>query len=308
MDFISDLITRTVDRIKDSVVKINVFRKTKNILTPSGTGSGFIFSSDGYAFTNSHVVHKAEKIQVTLLNGEKADAALIGEDPDNDLAIIKTFTRDHTAAILGTSRELKIGQFVIAVGNPVGYQHSVTAGVISGLGRTIRLLSGMLIDHVIQSDVMLNPGNSGGPLVSMDAKVVGINTAMIRGGQGLSLSIAIDTAKEIAAQLIQTGKVFKAYLGLMLQEVEINKKILRHFAIQGDKGLFIAGIEKDSPAGISQLEEGDIIIGFDDKRVESLHELFKLLGDQEILRIVDMEVIRYDKKLYIPITPVKKAA
>jgi S1-C subfamily serine protease len=166
----------------------------------------------------------------------------------------------------------------------------------------------MLIDHVIQSDVMLNPGNSGGPLVNMDAAIVGINTAMIRGGQGLSMSIAIDTAKEIAAQLIQTGTVFKAYLGLMLQEIEIRNKVLRHFAIPGVKGLFIAGIEKDSPAAYSQLEEGDIILSFNNIRVESLHELFKLLGNREILKMVDIEVLRFNKIIMLPITPVKKAA
>jgi S1-C subfamily serine protease len=308
MDIISNLITKTVDRIKDTVVKIDVFRRVKNIMRPSGTGSGFIFSTDGYAFTNSHVVHDAEKINITLLNGEKAEADLIGEDPDNDLAIIKTYSRDHTVSKLGSSEDLKIGQFVIAVGNPLGYQHSVTAGVISGLGRTIRSQSGMLIDNVIQSDVMLNPGNSGGPLVDMNAEVIGINTAMIQGGQGLSLSISIDTAKEIANQLIQTGHVFKAYLGLALQEVEINKKILRHFNLPGQKGLFITNIEPDSPAAVSRLEKGDIITCFNEHRVESLYELFKILGDQNILRMVDIEVIRYDKKILMPITPINRAA
>jgi len=308
MDVISDLITNAIDRIKDAVIKIDVFRKVKNVLRPSGSGSGFIFSSDGMAFTNSHVVHMADKISVALLNGEQSDAELIGEDPDNDLAVIKVFTQDHTVSKLGSSGDLKIGQYVMAIGNPLGFQHSVTTGVISGLGRTLRSQSGILIDNVIQSDVMLNPGNSGGPLVNMDAEVVGINTAMIQGGQGLSLSIAIDTAKEIASQLIRTGKVFKAYLGLMLQEVEIPIKSLRYFVLQGAKGLFISKIELDSPASRSQLQEGDIIINFNGQRVETIHDLFKRLGNQDILKMVDIEVLRYDKKVVLPITPIQKAA
>lgn len=308
MDIISELIIRTVDRVKDAIIKIDVFKKSKNGLQASGSGSGFIFSSDGMAFTNSHVVHQANKIQVTLLNGELAHAELVGEDPDNDLAVIKAYTIDHTTSKLGASNDLKIGQYVMALGNPLGYQHSVTTGVISGLGRTLRAQTGKLIDNVIQSDVMLNPGNSGGPLVNMDAEVIGINTAMIRGGQGLSLSIAIDTAKEIADQLIRTGKVFKAYLGFMLQEVEIPIKFLRHFALSGKKGLFISRIEGESPASRSQLLEGDIIVSFNGKRVENTHTLFKSLGNLDILRMVDLEVLRYDKKLVLPITPIQGAA
>ena len=250
------------------------------------------------------MVHGANKLQVTLLNGDRADAELIGEDPDNDLAVIKSFTKGHRVSKLGSSEDLKIGQYVLAIGNPLGYQHSVTTGVVSGLGRSIRSQSGKLIDNVIQSDVMLNPGNSGGPLVNMDAKVIGINTAMIRGGQGLSLSIAIDTAKEIASQLIRKGKVFKAYLGLMLQEVEIPVKTLRHFALKGKKGLFISKIEKDSPASRSQLQEGDVIISFDETRVEHIHGLFKQLGNEEILKMVDVEVLRYNQKIQLPITPI----
>jgi len=308
MDIISELITRTVDRVKDAIIKIDVFKKTKHGLRTEGSGSGFIFSSDGMAFTNSHVVHQVNKIQVTLLNGEHANAKLVGEDPDNDLAVIKTYTMDHSTSKLGASGDLKIGQYVMALGNPMGYQHSVTTGVISGLGRTLRTPSGKLIDNVIQSDVMLNPGNSGGPLVNMDAEVIGINTAMIRGGQGLSLSIAIDTAKEIAYQLIKTGKVFKAYLGLMLQEVEIPIKFLRHFALPGKKGLFITKIEGESPASRSQLLEGDIIVSFNGKRIENINTLFKSLGNHDILRMVDLEVQRYDKKLILAITPILRAA
>ena len=308
MDIVSDLIINTVDQIKDSVIKIRVLKKKSGSLKDAGSGSGFIFSSDGYAFTNSHVVHGADKIVVDLLNGEQAHAELVGEDPDNDLAILKCYTKGHSTASLGTSEDLKIGQYVLAIGNPLGYQHSVTTGVISGLGRTMRSQSGSLIDNVIQSDVLLNPGNSGGPLVSMDAQVVGINTAMIRGGQGLSLSVAVDTAKDIASQLIHKGKVFKAYLGLMLQEVDINPKILQHYSITGKKGLFVARIEKDSPGSRSQLLEGDIITSFNGERTESLNHLFKMLGNEEILHMVDIEIVRQNLQHIFPITPTKRAA
>ncbi len=308
MDIISELITKTVNRIKDAVIKIDVYRGNDGKVKPAGSGSGFIFSSDGLAFTNSHVIAGSDRITVTLLNGEKSEAELIGQDADNDLAVIKSYAQNHTVAKLGESTNLKIGQYVMAVGNPLGFQHSVTTGVISGLGRSLRSESGSMIDNVIQSDVMLNPGNSGGPLVDMDANVIGINTAMIRGGQGLSLSIAVDTAKEIASQLIRTGRVFKAYLGVMLQEVNIPLKFLRHFALTDEKGLFISKIESNSPASRSQLQEGDIIVSFDGLRTNSIHRLFKQLGDEHILRMVDLEVIRSDKKMILPITPTSKAA
>lgn len=308
MDIISDLIIDTVDKIKDSVIRITVYKNVKGTPTLSGSGSGFIFSTDGYAFTNSHVISNSDRIVVQLLNGEQADAELIGEDPDNDLAIIKCFTNDHSTSVLGNSNRLKIGQYVLAIGNPLGYQHSVTTGVVSGLGRTLRTNSGMLIDNVIQSDVLLNPGNSGGPLVNMEAEVIGINTAMIMGGQGLSLSTAIDTAKDIATQLISSGKVFKAQLGLMLQEININNKILRHFEFPGERGLFISKIELHTPGDRSQLTDGDIITHFDGHRVESTHELYKLLADKSILRITEILVIRNNEKLLLPITPIAQAA
>ncbi|HAP62481.1 MAG TPA: serine protease, partial [Cytophagales bacterium] len=159
MDTVSTLIINAVNQIKDAVVKIDVLGKKKSNRSGNGSGSGFIFSSDGYAFTNSHVVNGAEKLKVTLLNGEESQAELIGEDPDNDLALIKTYTQDHSPTVMGSSESLQIGQYVLAVGNPLGYQHSVTTGVVSGLGRTLRTQTGMTIDNVIQSDVLLNPGN-----------------------------------------------------------------------------------------------------------------------------------------------------
>ena len=303
MDMISELIIKAVNKVKNAVVKIDVSKRKGKGSSPEGSGSGFIFSTDGLAFTNNHVIKQAGSIKVKLLNGEESSAELVGTDPDTDLALLKVYTRDHETVKLGTSEDLQIGQFVLALGNPLGYQHSVTSGVISGLGRTMRSESGHLIDGVIQTEVPLNPGNSGGPLTDLDGEVIGVNTAMIRGGQGLGLSVSIDTAKNIAAQLIKEGRVFKAYLGLMLQEVEINKQVLRHYGIKGSKGLFVARIERDSPGALSQLEEGDIVISFSEKRVETIHELYRCLSDRSVLQMTDIGVIRKNKVTVMPITP-----
>lgn len=303
MDAFSQMVIEAVDKVKNSVVKIDVYKNVNGKMRPAGTGSGFIFSSDGLIFTNSHVVHGAEKIMVGLLNENEIEAALVGEDPDTDLAILKIYSSGYSVAKLGDASQLQIGQFVIAIGNPFGYQHTVTAGVVSALGRTLRTQSGRLVDNVIQSDAALNPGNSGGPMINTEAEVVGVNTAMINGAQGLSFSVGINTAKEIASQLLKDGKVFKAYLGMVLQEVPVNNKILRHYHLPNQKGLFIASMEADSPASRSQLLAGDIIVSFNGKPVSTLHELFKELTRKDILTAVDVSVIRHTEKLNFTIFP-----
>jgi S1-C subfamily serine protease len=308
MDPFSKLIIDAVDKVKNSVVKIDVYKTAKGKLLPAGSGSGFIFSSDGLIFTNSHVVNGAEKIMVSLLNENEIEGVLVGEDPDTDLAILKIYTDGYSVAKLGDASQLQIGQFVIAIGNPYGYQHTVTAGVVSALGRSLRTQSGRLVDNVIQSDAALNPGNSGGPMINTDAEVIGVNTAMINGAQGLSFSVDINTAKEIASQLMKDGKVFKAYLGFALQEVPINQKILRHYHLPNQKGLFVVSLEKDSPASRSQIREGDIIVSFNGKPVNTLHELFKELTRRDILTAVDISVIRHTELLNLTIFPVSKAA
>lgn len=307
MDAFSKIIIEAVDKVKNAVVKIDVYKSVNGKYRMAGSGSGFIFSSDGLVFTNSHVVHGADRIMVSLLNENEIEATLIGEDPDTDLAILKVYTDGYAVAKLGDALQLQIGQFVIAIGNPYGYQHTVTAGVVSALGRTLRTQSGRLVDNVIQSDAALNPGNSGGPMINTDAEVIGVNTAMINGAQGLSFSVDINTAKEIATQLLKDGKVFKAYVGLALQEVAINQKILRHYHLPNEKGLFVVSMEPDSPASRSQLKEGDIIIAFNGKPVNSLHELFKELTKRDILTVVDISVIRHTERLSFSIFPIQKS-
>jgi S1-C subfamily serine protease len=306
MDAYSNMIISAVQAVKNAVVKIDVYKTVQGKLRPAGSGSGFVFSSDGLIFTNSHVVNGAEKIMVSLLNENEIEAQLVGKDADTDLAILKIYTNGYSFAKLGDSSQLQIGQLVIAIGNPLGYQHTVTTGVVSALGRTLRSQSGMLVDNVIQSDAALNPGNSGGPMITTDGEVVGVNTAIIQGAQGLSFSVAINTAKEIANQLMTDGKVFKAYLGFALQEIPLNQKIARHHHLSNEHGLFITSVEPDSPAARSQVKEGDIIIGFNGKPVNTLHGLFKELSRKDILSMVDIDVIRHTELLKLNIFPVQK--
>jgi S1-C subfamily serine protease len=306
MDIFSKLIIDAVSKAKNAVVKIDVYKTVRNKLRHAGSGSGFVFSSDGLVFTNSHVVNGAEKIMVSLFNENEIEGFLVGQDPDTDLAILKIYANGYAVAKLGDASQLQIGQFVVAIGNPYGYQHTVTSGVVSALGRTLRTQSGQLVDNVIQTDAPLNPGNSGGPMITLDGDVVGVNTAMINGAQGLSFSVNIETAKEIAGQLMQYGKVFKAYLGLVLQEVNINQKILRHYHLENQKGLFVASMEPGSPASRSQLMEGDIIVSFNGRTMNSTQDLFKALTNREILSMIDIVVIRHTQHLTLTITPVEK--
>lgn len=306
MDAYSQMIIDSVAKVKNAVVKIDVFKNVKGKMQRAGSGSGFIFSSDGLIFTNHHVVNGAEKIMVSLLNENEIEATLIGKDPDTDLAILKIYSEGYSVSKLGDAEQLQIGQLVIAIGNPLGYQHTVTTGVVSALGRSLRSQNGMLVDNVIQSDAALNPGNSGGPMINTDGEVVGVNTAIIQGAQGLSFSVSINTAKEIASQLIQNGKVFKAYLGFQLQEVPINSKVKQHYHLPNEKGLFVAHVEENSPASRSQVKEGDIIISFNNKPVNTLHELFKELTKKEIIGLVNISVLRHTEILNVSISPMER--
>ncbi|KQS26806.1 S1C family serine protease [Dyadobacter sp. Leaf189] len=308
MDTFSTMIISAVDQIKNAVVKIDTYKTTNGKLRAAGSGSGFIFSSDGFIFTNSHVVEGAEKIMVSLLNENEIEATLIGKDPDTDLAILKIYTEGYSVAKLGDASQLQIGQFVIAIGNPYGYQHTVTTGVVSALGRTLQTQSGRMVDNVIQSDAALNPGNSGGPMINTDGEVVGVNTAVIQGAQGLSFSVDINTAKEIARQLIRDGKVFKAYLGLQLQDVPVNEKIRQHYKLPNKSGIFVTRIEENTPASRSQLLEGDIIVSFNDKPVNNSNELFRALTHRDILNVTNISVLRHTELLHFIIVPTEKKA
>jgi len=309
MDYISEIIVTAVDKAKNAVVKIDGYSFLRGNERPSGTGSGFVFSSDGMILTNAHVLGSSSRLKVSLLDGTDFAAEVIGVDRDTDIAIIKIFGSGYTPLRLGVSENLRIGQLVIAIGNPLGYQHSVSVGVLGGVGRTMRTPGGQLIDDVLQSDAALNPGNSGGPMIDTSGEAIGINTAIIQGTHGLSFSIGIDSAKEIARYLIIDGRVTKAYLGLMTHEIEIHPRIKNFYRINSKKGLLITGLEKSSPASRADLHEGDIIIEFDGGPITQAVDLTKhLLGNKLILKPTNMKILRQTKIVELDIIPVEKHA
>jgi S1-C subfamily serine protease len=302
-DIVSETIIEAIEKVKTSVVKIDRIIEMKNKEHSEGAGSGFIFSSDGYLFTNSHVVHGAKKLRVVLYGGTSYEASLIGEDPSNDLAILKILAHDFQPALLGDSSELKIGQLVIAIGNPLGFQHTATSGIVSALGRSLRTQAGNMMDSMIQTDAALNPGNSGGPLINSNGEVIGVNTAMINGAQNICFAISINTAKEIAYQLIKFGKVKRAFLGLAMQQIELVPKFRTVNELKNKSALFITQVVKDSPADKAGLLDGDILFSFNDKLVESSDALFKMLTEDKIGMFQFVNVIRENKKLELKLTP-----
>ncbi len=309
MDSYSTIVTAAVEAAKNAVVKIDGVKTEKNKTVPAGSGSGFIFSSDGYIFTNAHVVQPSEKLKVTLIDGRETDGIVIGKDADSDLAVVKIYEHNLSVSKLGESNDLKIGQLVIAIGNPFGYQHTVTAGVVSALGRTLRSTTGRMIDNIIQTDAALNPGNSGGPLINSDAEVIGVNTATIMQAQGLCFSISINSAKDIANMLIREGRVRKAYLGISMQDVNLHQRVINYHHLENKKGIFVMGVEKDSPAGKAGLREGDLIVRFDNSTVNSGDELFRLLNKEKIGVHAPLTVVRNHSALVtLDVTPIEKAA
>jgi len=274
----------------------------------SGTGSGFIFTPDGFILTNSHVVHDASGIHVGLTDGRRAEAQLIGDDPHTDLAVIRITTPNLVPAQLGSSQSIRVGQLVIAIGNPYGFQYSVTAGVVSALGRSLRAQSGRLMDGVIQTDAALNPGNSGGPLVNSRGEVVGVNTAMILPAQGICFATSIDTAKFVAGRLIRDGKVSRSYIGVAGQNVPLPRRIVRYYQLPVDSGVLVISQDGSSgvnPATLAGLKPGDVIVGFDGQSIRGIDDLHKLLTDERIGRTMEIVVIRGTQKLSLAIAPLE---
>jgi len=266
-------------------------------------GSGFVFAPDGLILTNSHVVDGAATIDVTLPDARRFRADLIGDDPETDLAVVKISAPDLSAATLGDSRRLRPGQLVIAVGNPFGLQHTVTAGVVSALGRALRARTGRLMDNIIQTDAALNPGNSGGPLVVHTGEVAGVNTAMIMGGQGLSFAVPINTAKLVIPALLREGRVRRSVIGLGAQDVPILRRVVRYFGLAVESGVMVASLVDGGPAARAGVREGDIIVGFDGQPVSGTDDLHKLLSESKIGQRVPMTVIRGTDRLVLEVTP-----
>ncbi len=311
LDAYSRAVIGAAEKVSPSVVYIEVEQPNRNPRpnTPRrpqerhGSGSGFIFTPDGFILTNSHVVHGAKKIEVTLADGHKHQADLIGDDPDTDLAVIRINAPNLVPAQLGDAQKIRVGQLVIAIGNPYGFQYSVTAGVISALGRSLRARSGRLMDAVIQTDAALNPGNSGGPLVNSRGEVVGVNTAMIMPAQGICFATSIETAKFVASRLIRDGRVSRSYIGLAGQNVPLLRRIVFYYNLAVESGILVVSFEENSPARKGGLREGDIIIGFDDHPIAGIDELHKLLTEERIGRESSLLVIRGTDKLSIAVTP-----
>jgi S1-C subfamily serine protease len=317
LDAYSRAVIEAAERISPSVVYIEVGqnnnRRRSNEV--SGSGSGFIFTPDGFILTNSHVVHGAGKIQVALTDGRRLPAQLIGDDPHTDLAVIRISAPNLLPAQLGDSQSIRVGQLVIAIGNPYGFQYSVTAGVISALGRSLRAQSGRLMDGVIQTDAALNPGNSGGPLVNSRGEVIGVNTAMIRPAQGICFATSINTAKFVAARLIRDGRVSRSYIGIAGQNVPLPRRIVRFYQLPVESGVLVVSHESESrqplspsrknPARESGLLAGDVIIAFDGQPIRGIDDLHKLLTDERIGVKTSIEIIRGTQKLTLEIVPLE---
>ena len=311
LDAYSRAVITAAEKISPSVVYIEVHQpvRTRRGNAPRipqetrGSGSGFIFTPDGFILTNSHVVHGAKKIEVTVSDGHKYQADLIGDDMDTDLAVIRINAPNLVPALLGEAKKIRVGQLVIAIGNPYGFQYSVTAGVVSALGRSLRAQSGRLMDDVIQTDAALNPGNSGGPLVNSRGEVIGVNTAMILPAQGISFATSIDTAKFVASRLIRDGKVSRSYIGLAGQNVPLPRRIVRYYNLPVESGILVVSFEGDSPARKGGVREGDIIIGLDDRPTAGIDDLHKLLSENLIGHKSSLLVIRGTEKLRLEVIP-----
>jgi S1-C subfamily serine protease len=268
-----------------------------------GSGSGFVFTPDGFIMTNSHVVHGAGSIWVSFPDGLRYKADLIGDDPETDLAVVRISAPQLTHAPLGDSRDLEVGQLVVAIGNPYGFQATVTSGVVSALGRSLRSRSGRLIDNVIQTDAALNPGNSGGPLVTTRGEVVGVNSAMIMPAQGICFAIAINTVKLVAAQLIREGKVRRSAIGLAGQSVPVPRRVARFHRLPVESGVRVEAVEPDSPAQHAGLQSGDVIVAYGESPVRGIDDLQALLTDREVGVESTLTVLRGVERLHIKVVP-----
>src|SRR5205809_7514315 len=305
-DAYSRTVVSAVARVAPAVANIDVKQRVsarRGERELSGNGSGFIIAPDGFILTNSHVVHDASAITVNLPDGREYLAKLTGDDPDTDLAVIRIDAPQLRHVRLADSENLRAGQLVIAIGNPLGFEASGTAGVISALGRSMHAQSGRLIDNIIQTDAALNPGNSGGPLVNSAGEVVGVNTAMIRPAQGICFAIASNTAKFVAGWLIKEGKIRRSYIGVAGQNVPIHRRVVRFYNLPLEAGVLVVSVEKNSPAEKTGLCEGDVIVAFSAKPIGSIHELHKMLMGEQIGVQSEITIVRHTEKLALAITP-----
>jgi len=317
LDAYSRAVTSAIEKVSPSVVKVEVHQATRSNSGSNqpregrGGGSGFVFTPDGLILTNSHVVHNAPRIEVALDDGRRAPAHTIGDDPATDIAVIRVDLPENDlggtdrlhAVTLGDSQQLRTGQLAIAIGNPYGFQSTVTAGVISALGRSLRSYSGRLIEDVIQTDAALNPGNSGGPLVNSRGEVIGVNTATILPAQGICFAIGINTAKFVGSRLLRDGRIRRSYIGVSAQTVPIHRRVVRFYNLPKETGVVVVGIEPNSPARRAGLREGDVIVALDEKPVAGVDDLHRLLTDAQVGARCKLTVIRHTERLGLTIVP-----
>ena len=303
LDAYSRAVTRAAERVSPSVVHINATRPGRGGREGRGSGSGFVFTSSGYILTNSHVVHGAGRLEVTLADGRRLAADPIGDDPETDLAVVRVHAGGLTPVALGDSQAVRVGQLAIAIGHPYGFQCTVTAGVISALGRSLRAQSGRLIDDVLQTDAALNPGNSGGPLVNSRGEVIGVNTAMILPAQGICFAIAINTAKFVAGRLIKDGRVRRSRIGVSVQSVALPGRLVQQHELTVDGGVLVLGVEPGGPAERTGLEEGDVVVALDNHPVAGIDDLHRLLTEERVGVWTRLTVLRGNDKLTLDIIP-----
>jgi S1-C subfamily serine protease len=301
LDAYSRAVTGAVGRVSASVVNIEVHQEVHQAAGRKGSGeprerrgggSGFVFTPDGLILTNSHVVHDARRIEVTLADGRRMPASAIGDDPASDLAVVRVDEAGLTAVALGDSQQLRVGQLVVAIGNPYGFQSIVTAGVVSALGRSLRSYSGRLIDDVIQTDAALNPGNSGGPLVDSAGRVVGVNTATILPAQGICFAIGINTAKFVASRLLRDGRIRRSYIGVSAQTVPVHRRVVRFYDLAKESGALVLSVEENSPARRAGLRDGDIIVALEGRPVAGVDDLHRVLTDVRVGVSSSLTVLR----------------
>jgi S1-C subfamily serine protease len=311
LDAYSQVVIRAAETVGPAVVNIEVRHRGRQQRAAkqaqgrgmTGSGSGFVFAPDGFILTNSHVVHNAEHIEATFADGRQLTGEMVGDDPETDLAVVRVAANGLASARFGDSRTLRPGQLVVAIGNPYGFQFTVTAGVVSALGRSLRARSGRLIDNIIQTDAALNPGNSGGPLVSSRGEVVGVNTAMILPAQGLCFAIASSTAEFVAARLIKDGRVRRAYLGVAGQNVPLPRHLIRFHNLLTNGGVLVVSVEEKSPAEQAGLQEGDVLIEFAGEKLTTVDDLHRLLTESRVGTRLPLTIIRRSEKQIIEIVP-----
>jgi S1-C subfamily serine protease len=299
LDAYSQAVISASERVSPSVVNIDV----RNGRNGSSAGSGFVFTPDGFILTNSHVVHDASHLRVSFPDGQQYEADRVGDDPETDLAVIRITAPQLVPISWGDSQHLKVGQLVIAIGNPYGFQCTVTSGVVSALGRSLRSKTGHLIDNVIQTDAALNPGNSGGPLVSSRGEVIGVNTAVILPAQGICFAIAINTAQYVAGRLIKDGRIRRAYIGVAGQNVPLHRRLVRWHSLPVENGIFVVSVEAASPAQRAGIREGDILIGYNDQTVKDIDGLHRILTESRLGVRATLTILRGTEKINLDIVP-----